>query len=95
MNWLVYHIVSGHSFFTGVALLVLAAFASTRSRPIFSRITVLSFLIGITLIPKRVFLSVIAGDDSTLDSIHLSQSGHQTMADTVWRSVVSAFDGVM
>jgi acyl-CoA thioesterase I len=47
------------------------------------------------LIPKRVFLSVIAGDDSTLDSIHLSQSGHQTMADTVWRSVVSAFDGVM
>jgi len=47
MNVLVYHIVSGQAFFTGVALLVLAAYASTRSRPIFSRITVLSFLIGV------------------------------------------------
>ena len=47
MNWLVYHIVSGQVFFTGVALLILAAVSSTRSRPIFSRITVLSFLIGV------------------------------------------------
>ena len=47
MNWLVYHIVSGQAFFTGVALLTLAAVSSTRSRPIFSRITVLSFLIGV------------------------------------------------
>ena len=47
MNGLVYHIVSGQAFFTGVALLVLAAFASTCSRPIFTRITVLSFLIGV------------------------------------------------
>jgi acyl-CoA thioesterase-1 len=50
---------------------------------------------NVTLIPKRVFLSIIAYDDSTLDSIHLSQSGHQRMAETVWRSVGSAFDGVM
>ncbi len=48
----------------------------------------------VTLIPKRVFLSVIADNDSTLDSIHLSQSGHQRMADTVWQSVGSAFDSV-
>ena len=47
---------------------------------------------NVSLIPKRIFLSVIAGDDSTLDSIHLSQSGHQLMADQVWRIVRSAFD---
>lgn len=47
---------------------------------------------NVILIPKRVFLSVIAGSDSTLDTIHLSQSGHQFMADCVWRLVKSAFD---
>lgn len=47
MNWLVDHIVSGQVFFTGVALLILSAISSTRSRPIFSRITALSFLIGV------------------------------------------------
>ena len=46
----------------------------------------------VQLIPKRVFLSVIAGSDSTLDTIHLSQSGHQSMADSVWHLVKSAFD---
>jgi len=46
---------------------------------------------NVTLIPKRVFLSVIAGSESTLDTIHLSQSGHQFMADTVWQSTKSAF----
>jgi acyl-CoA thioesterase-1 len=46
----------------------------------------------VTLVPKRVFLSVIAGSDSTLDSLHLSQSGHQLMADCVWRLVKTAFD---
>lgn len=38
----------------------------------------------VQLIPKRVFLSVIAGGDSTLDSIHLSQAGHELMAKRVW-----------
>lgn len=33
-----------------------------------------------TLIPKRVMLSVLADGDATLDSIHLSQAGHQKMA---------------
>ncbi|MDA1230509.1 MAG: SGNH/GDSL hydrolase family protein, partial [Planctomycetota bacterium] len=46
MNWLVYHIVSGQSFFTGILLLLFAVFASTRTRPIFHRITVWSFLLG-------------------------------------------------
>ncbi|MCA9008164.1 MAG: acyl-CoA thioesterase, partial [Planctomycetaceae bacterium] len=46
---------------------------------------------NVTLVPKRVFLSVIAGSESTLDSIHLSQSGHQSMADKVWCLVEDAF----
>ncbi|HUS39386.1 MAG TPA: GDSL-type esterase/lipase family protein [Pirellulales bacterium] len=47
---------------------------------------------NVALVPKRVFLSVIAGSDSTFDTIHLSQSGHQFMADCVWRLVKSAFE---
>jgi acyl-CoA thioesterase-1 len=46
---------------------------------------------NVKLVPKRVFLSVIAGSSSTLDSIHLSQDGHQKMADCVWSLVKSAF----
>ena len=46
----------------------------------------------VTLVPKRVFLSVIASSQSTLDSIHLSQSGHQFMSDSVWGIVESAYD---
>ncbi|MBL8891112.1 MAG: acyl-CoA thioesterase [Planctomycetaceae bacterium] len=47
MNWLVYHVVSGQAFFTGVALLVIAAFSSTIDRPGFGRISVLAFLLGV------------------------------------------------
>lgn len=43
------------------------------------------------LIPKRFFLSVIADSDSTLDSIHLSRSGHERMADCVWSLIEPAF----
>ena len=46
----------------------------------------------VVLVPKRVFLSVLAGQDSTLDSIHLSQAGHQLMADAVWCLIKSAFE---
>lgn len=45
----------------------------------------------VKLVPKRVFLSVIAGTHSTMDSIHLSQSGHQFMANTVWNLLQPAF----
>lgn len=45
----------------------------------------------VTLVPKRVFLSIIVGSDSTLDTIHPSQPGRQFMADGVWRLVKSAF----
>ena len=44
---------------------------------------------SVLLIPKRIFLSIIAGNESTLDTIHLSQSGHQLMADCVWRILSS------
>ncbi len=47
---------------------------------------------NVKLIPKRVLLAVIAGSDATLDTIHLSQSGHQFMADSVWRLAKRAFD---
>jgi len=45
---------------------------------------------GVGLVPKRVFLSVITGSGSTLDGIHLSQSGHERMADCVWHMLQSA-----
>jgi acyl-CoA thioesterase-1 len=46
MNWLVYHIASGHAFFTGVALVIIAALASTQAKPIVNRMAGLAFLIG-------------------------------------------------
>jgi acyl-CoA thioesterase-1 len=47
---------------------------------------------NVALIPKRVLLSIIAGNGSTLDSIHLTQSGHQDMADSVWCVLQPAFE---
>jgi hypothetical protein len=35
---------------------------------------------------------LLAGDGATLDSIHLSQSGHQQMSDVVWELVGPAFE---
>ncbi|QDT42845.1 Esterase TesA precursor [Gimesia alba] len=46
---------------------------------------------GVKLVPKRVFLSIIAGGDATLDSIHLSQAGHQNMAEFVWQILGPAY----
>lgn len=45
----------------------------------------------VSLIPKRIFLSVLTADGSTLDTIHLTQSGHDRMAACVWEFVGSAF----
>jgi acyl-CoA thioesterase-1 len=39
---------------------------------------------GVALIPKRILLSVIAAADATVDSLHLTQQGHDEMADVVW-----------
>ena len=46
---------------------------------------------GVRLLPKRLFLSVLAGEESTLDTIHLSPAGHQRMAKMVWEVVRDAF----
>jgi acyl-CoA thioesterase-1 len=45
----------------------------------------------VSLVPKRVFLGILAGQDSTLDTIHLSQAGHERMADCVWGLTEPAF----
>lgn len=45
----------------------------------------------VALVPKRVLLSIIATEDSTVDAIHLTQAGHQRMAEAVWRLVKPAF----
>lgn len=45
----------------------------------------------VRLVPKRVFLGILAGEDSTLDSIHLSQAGHDRMAECVWELTEPAF----
>ena len=50
MNWLVFHIVSGQSFFTGIVLLLIAVTISTATRPLYKRLTALAFLIGIIAI---------------------------------------------
>jgi acyl-CoA thioesterase-1 len=45
----------------------------------------------VQLVPKRVFLSILAASDSTLDTIHLSQAGHDAMATCVWQLGSSAY----
>lgn len=39
---------------------------------------------GAILVPKRALLSVIGGAGATIDSIHLTQAGHERMAAIVW-----------
>lgn len=39
---------------------------------------------GAILVPKRVLLSVVGGTGATIDSIHLTQAGHERMAEIVW-----------
>jgi acyl-CoA thioesterase-1 len=40
---------------------------------------------GVVLVPKRIMLDVLAADGATVDTIHLSPAGHQSMCDAVWR----------
>jgi acyl-CoA thioesterase-1 len=46
---------------------------------------------NVRLVPKRVFMSVLASDGATLDGIHLSEAGHRRMADAVWRVIEPAY----
>jgi acyl-CoA thioesterase I len=50
MNWLVFHVASGQSFFSGVALVIVAAVASRSSKAVLKRIAVLGFVIGVIAI---------------------------------------------
>lgn len=45
---------------------------------------------GVVLIPKRVLLAVIEGPDATVDSLHLTQQGHDRMAAFVWAIIAPA-----
>jgi len=46
---------------------------------------------GVVLIPKRVFVAVLAGEGATLDSVHLDRLGHERMAEVVWSLIRSAY----
>jgi len=43
------------------------------------------------LIPKRIFVSVLTADGATVDSVHLTQRGHELMAETVWSLIRRAY----
>jgi acyl-CoA thioesterase-1 len=47
---------------------------------------------GVHLIPKRTLMGVLARGGATLDTIHLSEEGHQGMADAVWSIVRPAYE---
>ena len=42
------------------------------------------------LIHRRTFAGVLAAAEGTLDSIHLSESGHRRMAETIWQHLEPA-----
>lgn len=47
----------------------------------------------VALVPRRVLLSALAAENATLDTIHLSRTGHRSMATLVWQLIESAFPG--
>ncbi len=47
----------------------------------------LARIYGVTLIPRRRLMEVLATKGATLDTIHLSEKGHQLMAEMVWRQI--------
>lgn len=49
---------------------------------------------GVHLVPRRVMLYVLTTGGATLDSIHLSPVGHETLAEAVWAVVGPAFANV-
>jgi acyl-CoA thioesterase-1 len=47
---------------------------------------------GVGLIPKRILVGVLTAGGATLDSIHLTQRGHEAMAEAVWALVRKAYN---
>lgn len=46
---------------------------------------------GVVMIPRRHLAGVIFAHDSTVDSLHLSATGHRRMAEMIWDQVSGAF----
>jgi acyl-CoA thioesterase I len=46
---------------------------------------------GVLLIPKRLFVAVLTGEDATVDSVHLARKGHEKMAALVWGLIQNAY----
>jgi len=46
---------------------------------------------GVALVPKRVLLGVMTSSGATVDTVHLSRSGHGLMAEAMWRVIRGAF----
>lgn len=46
----------------------------------------------VPLVPKRRLLSVLTTQGSTLDSIHLTQAGHEQMATLIWSLIRPAYE---
>jgi acyl-CoA thioesterase-1 len=46
---------------------------------------------GVQLIPKRVLMAVLARGGGTLDSIHLTDEGHEQLAAAVWNVIRPAY----
>jgi len=43
-----------------------------------------------SLIPKRLLVDVLSSPGATVDTLHLSQAGHQHLADQVWSVIASS-----
>lgn len=50
MNWVIYHIASGHAFFTGTALIMIAVWAAAGSSRLGKRVSTWSLLIGVAAV---------------------------------------------
>jgi acyl-CoA thioesterase-1 len=48
---------------------------------------------GVVLVPKRVLFGVLTARGATLDTIHLTQTGHTMMAEAMWQVLQQAFVG--
>ena len=47
---------------------------------------------GVKLVPKRVFISVLTTENSTIDSVHLTQKGHDLFAEAMWKVLKPAYE---
>ena len=48
---------------------------------------------GVYLVPRRIFSEILTGDKKSVDGLHLSNYGHEHMADIVWDIIGNAFRG--